>query len=44
MHEGHREHETRLQSRNGIPAGSDKALAGRGREVAMARENTFKLI
>jgi hypothetical protein len=37
MHEGHREHETRLQSRNGIPAESDKALAG-GREVEMVRE------
>jgi hypothetical protein len=37
MHEGHREHETRLQSRNGIPAESDKTLAG-GSEVAKARE------
>jgi hypothetical protein len=37
MHEGHREHETRLQSRNGIPGESDKALAG-GREVAMVRQ------
>lgn len=37
MHEGRREHETRLQSRNGIPAKSDKSLAG-GTEVEMARE------